>query len=63
MKRRDFLKTTGMLAAGAVVIGAGMTGCTTVRPQEFNFNRLGSGEGLKLSFKPYELELRHIIFP
>ena len=28
-------------------------------PQRFNFNRLGQGKGLKLSFEPYELQLRH----
>lgn len=31
-----------------------------VLPQGFNFNRLGKGDGLKLSFEPYELELRHV---
>lgn len=58
MKRRDFFKTTGLLAAGAET--AGMSGCSSGKPQGFNFNRLGKGDGLKLSFEPYELELRHV---
>ena len=52
MKRRDFLKTSGLLTAGAVAVGAGLTGCSSGQPQGFNFNRLGKGDGLKLSFQP-----------
>ena len=55
MKRRDFFKTTGILAAGSV-----LGGCTSGGPQRFNFRKLGTGEGLQLSFEPYELELRHV---
>ena len=60
MKRRDFLKTSGLLTAGAFTAGVGLTGCSSRQPQGFNFNRLGKGDGLKLSFQPYELELRHV---
>ncbi len=50
MKRRDFLRTTG-LAAGAGMLGAGgslLTGC----------RRKGDGR-MHLSFEPYELQLVH----
>ena len=58
MKRRDFIKTAGLLTAGAA---AGLAGCAPSDNKDagFNFNRLGTGTGLKLSFKPYELQLRH----
>lgn len=59
MKRRDFLKTTGLLTAGAIMSGS-IIGCGTSRsPATFNVNKLGKGAGLKLSFEPYELILRH----
>lgn len=48
MKRRDFFKTTGLLAVGAAAAGCGI-----------NFNKGGSSNGLQLSFEPYELLLRH----
>ena len=49
MKRRDFFKATGLLAAGAAFAGTGMlSGCAS-----------GGSYGLRLSFKPYELLLRH----
>lgn len=59
MKRRDFLKTAA--AVGAAGLGTGlMSGCSgSGTPERFNFNRLGTGSGLKLSFYPYELQLRH----
>lgn len=59
MKRRDFLKTAA--AVGAAGLGTGlMSGCSgSGTPKRFNFNRLGTGGGLKLSFYPYELQLRH----
>ena len=62
MKRRDFLKTAalGTVAAGSVGIGGGLlTGCKADKPETFNFNKLGTGGGMKLSFEPYELQLRH----
>lgn len=59
MKRRDFLKTAA--AVGAAGLGTGlMSGCSgSGTPERFNFNRLGTGGGLKLSFYPHELQLRH----
>ena len=59
MKSRDFLKTAA--AVGAAGLGTGlMSGCSgSGTPERFNFNRLGTGGGLKLSFYPYELQLRH----
>ncbi len=62
MKRRDFIKTSvlGTIAAGTAG-SALLSGCSgeASGPQRFNFNRLGQGKGLKLSFEPYELQLRH----
>ena len=63
MKRRDFLKTAAVVG----MAGTGMmTGCKTIssgsdKPSTdgFNFNKLGNGAGLRLSFEPYELQLRH----
>ncbi len=51
--RRDFLKTAGALAAGAALAGP-FTGCARKAP---NVNRL-TGK-MRLSFEPYELQLRH----
>ena len=58
MKRRDFLKTTALGAAGALAAGSGLISCAP-STEGFNFNKLGTGAGLKLSFEPYELQLRH----
>lgn len=54
MKRREFIKTS--LIGGTLL--AGCAGTPSV-PHRFNFNRLGQAGGLKLSFEPYELQLRH----
>lgn len=59
MKRRDFLKTSGILTAGALISGSILSSCTSSRPTTFNVNKLGTGDGLRLSFEPYELILRH----
>ena len=59
MKRRDFLKTA---AAGAVTAGLGVTlldGCTG-RSTGGNTNKMSGNSGLRLSFEPYELQLRHV---
>lgn len=59
MKRRDFLKTA---AAGAVTAGLGVTlldGCTG-RNTGGNINKMSGNSGLRLSFEPYELQLRHV---
>ena len=58
MKRRDFLKTTALGTVGALAAGSGLASCAP-STEGFNFNKLGSGAGLKLSFEPYELQLRH----
>lgn len=58
MKRRDFIKTAGLVTAGAACTGLG--GCNREPASKgFNFNKLGTGSGLRLSFEPYELQLRH----
>ena len=49
--RRDFLKTAGVLAAAAAVL----PGCG----HPFNINTGGLGGKMKLSFRPYELQLAH----
>ena len=45
MKRRDFLKTAAVI--GAAGLGSGITnGCSSEnKPERFNFNRLGKGDG------------------
>ena len=58
MKRRDFLKTTALGAAGALAAGSGLVSCAP-STEGFSFNKLGTGSGLRLSFEPYELQLRH----
>ena len=59
MKRRDFIKTAA--AIGATGLGSNIvSGCSSeCSPERFNFNRLGLGKGLRMSFEPYELQLRH----
>lgn len=64
MKRRDFLKTAalGTMAAGAAGIGGCvLTGCAAPKTakQAPYINKAGKGGGIKLSFEPYELQLRH----
>ena len=65
MKRREFIRTAalGTVAAGSAGIGAGIiSGCVRAegnKSRSFNFNKLGNGGGIKLSFEPYELQLRH----
>ena len=62
MKRRDFLKTAALGTAAAGLAGTGLIcGCGMGESsgKRFNFNKLGTGTGLKLTFQPYELQLRH----
>lgn len=57
MKKRDFIKYGG-LAAGAII-----TGCSTPAANESMGKRSGKTVGsskLKLSFRPYELQLKHV---
>lgn len=51
MKRRNFLKTTALAAAGMALSGCKIGGKTLTAG--------GSGSGLQLKFFPYELQLRH----
>lgn len=55
MDRRNFLKTAAVAGASATVL-PGIAGCST--PHTYNINRLGRAR-MKLSFEPYELQLRH----
>lgn len=61
MKRRDFIKTAGGLAAvaGLGSVASVAESCTSKTPPHFNLNMLSSAGGLKMSFRPYELQLRH----
>lgn len=57
MERRDFLKTASAVTAGSVLMAGGlMTGCKEVRPCGINKGMTGR---MKLSFEPYELQLKH----
>ena len=72
MKRRDFIKTAavvGVAGSGLLTgcMGSGLTGTRNENGQNngtgqapstegFNFNKRGTGAGLKLSFEPYELQ-------
>lgn len=60
MQRREFIKTS-IFGAAAAGTGGLLNGCSDAPdgPQRFNFNRLGSGKGIRLSYEPYELQLRH----
>ena len=61
MKRREFLKTATLTAAAAGLAGTGLVSCSGAEQssgRSFDFTKLGSGR-LKLSFQPYELQLRH----
>ncbi len=51
-QRRDFLKYTGM-AAGSLLISATGNGCIGRRSK-------ANGSPLKLTFKPYDLQLKHV---
>lgn len=61
MKRRDFIKTAGGLAAvaGLGSVASVAESCSSKTPPHFNLNMLSSAGGLKMSFRPYELQLRH----
>lgn len=59
MKRRDFLKTSA--AAGAALsLGAIMPSCGRKQPSLPFIPAAGSPERIKLSFEPYELQMRHV---
>ena len=59
MKRREFIKTAAVIGAAGLSSGL-ISGCAQEgKPERFSFNRLGLGGGLRLSYEPYELQLRH----
>ncbi len=58
MKRRDFLKNTAAIAAGAALTGTGACTRNTRNVPAANIN-LGSGDKMELRFFPYELQLAH----
>ena len=61
MKRREFLKTATLTAAAAGLAGTGLVSCSGAEQssgRSFDFTKLGCGR-LRLSFQPYELQLRH----
>lgn len=57
MKRRDFLKTSALGAAG-VALSGGLQGCVAPKKGPIPYSTGGSAR-MKLSFFPYELQLRH----
>ena len=57
MKRRDFLKATAMGAAGAALAGSGIA-CKGTGKEPVPYS-VGGKARMKLSFFPYELQLRH----
>jgi L-alanine-DL-glutamate epimerase-like enolase superfamily enzyme len=57
MKKRDFIKIGG-LATGALL--AGCSASTTYMSAKQTNSAKKSSAGLKLSFRPYELQLRHV---
>ena len=64
MKRREFLKAAGLAGAGLAATGAGLSSCTGMgsgnAPKPYHINTAG-GARMKLSWEPYELQLRHVI--
>lgn len=63
MKRREFLKAAGLAGAGLAATGAGLSSCTGMgsgnAPKPYHVNTAG-GARMKLSWEPYELQLRHV---
>ena len=61
MKRRDFIRTAALGTAAASMSGTLLSGCrgNDDSRQGARFINTGKGKGMKLSFEPYELQLRH----
>ncbi len=63
MKRREFLKAAGLAGAGLAATGAGLSSCTGMgsgnAPKPYHINTAG-GARMKLSWEPYDLQLRHV---
>ena len=56
MKRRDFLKTSALGAAGLAMAGGGLTSCGSPAVKPY---KVGGSARMQLRFFPYELQLRH----
>lgn len=56
MKRRDFLKTSALGAAGLAMAGGGLTSCDSPAVKPY---KVGGMARMQLRFFPYELQLRH----
>ena len=56
MKRRDFLKTSALGAAGLAMAGGGLTSCGSPAVKPY---KVGGSARMQLHFFPYELQLRH----
>lgn len=57
MKRRQFIKTAAAAMVGSTLPGGALA---VVSPHLFGVNRLGAKPRMKLTFFPYELQLRHV---
>ena len=56
MKRRDFLKTSALGAAGLAMAGSGLESCGAPAVKPY---KVGGKARMQLRFFPYELQLRH----
>ncbi|MDR2859957.1 MAG: dipeptide epimerase [Mediterranea sp.] len=56
--RRDFLKSAALTVIGSSLITGKISAERQTAP--FAINRMGSNARIKLSFRPYELKLRHV---
>ena len=63
MKRREFLKRGSLAAAGAGLLGPSLISCRGTHkqagPEGVNLNFSGKSR-MRLSFEPYELQLKHV---
>ncbi len=56
MKRRDFLKSSALGAAGLAMAGSGLASCVAPAVKPY---KVGGKARMQLRFFPYELQLRH----
>ena len=59
MKRREFLRTTALAAAGAGVVACTGGRSASNAPVPYYVNKSGSAR-MKMSWAPYELKLAHV---
>lgn len=57
MKRRQFIKTAAAAMVGSTLPGGALA---VASPHLFGINRLGARPRMKLTYFPYELQLRHV---